>query len=311
MEHILNTEEFHLENAAVCLGKFDGIHKGHRVLISYINKCKERGLQSVVFNFALHPYTLFSKGEAKLIDTMQEKVKKLEELGVDILVSYPFTKETASMEPEEFIKKVLVDKVGAKLIVVGKDFRFGYQRKGNITMLKKYEKEYGYQLVALEKLLDDKQVVSSTRIRHEIKAGNMEKVAKLLEKPYTIIGEVIHGKQLGRTIGMPTINQAVPDEKIIPPKGVYVSKVIFQGKEYQGVTNVGNKPTVSGDKKVGVETHIIGYEGDLYGEVVTVELYHFLRPERKFSGVDELKKQMYQDMESAKCLPLPEMLQLL
>ena len=300
MRQILNTEEFCLEASAVCLGKFDGIHKGHRLLIEEIQKYKKQKLQAVVFTFALHPYTLFSRGEAKLIDTTEEKIEKLERLGVDVLVSYPFTKETAAMKPEDFIKEVLVKKLGAKVIVVGKDFHFGYQRKGNITLLRKYAKECGYKVVSLEKIQEDNHVISSTRIRNEIKAGNMEKVTSLLGEPYSIIGEVVHGKQLGRTIGMPTINQEVAEAKIIPPKGVYVSKVYLPEGEYKGITNIGNKPTVSGEQQLGVETHILGYEGDLYGKTVKVSLYEFVRSEQKFSSLEELKTQMHRDMEYAK-----------
>lgn len=305
MKQILNTEEFSLEASAVCLGKFDGIHKGHRLLIEEIRKYKEQNLQTVVFTFALHPYTLFSQGEAKLIDTIEEKREKLENLGVDVLISYPFTKETAAMEPEEFIKEVLVKKIGAKVIVVGKDFQFGYQRKGNVTLLQKYAEEYSYKVVSLEKIQEDNHVISSTRIRHEIKAGNMEKVTRLLGAPYTIVGEVIHGKQLGRTIGMPTINQEVAEEKIIPPKGVYVSQVYLPEGEYRGVTNIGNKPTVSGEHQLGVETHIIGYDGDLYGKTVKISLYEFVRSEQKFSSVEELKAQMHHDMDYARNAKIP------
>lgn len=300
MKQILNTEEFSLKASAVCLGKFDGIHKGHRLLIEEIQKYKKQKLQAVVFTFALHPYTLFSRGEAKLIDTTEEKIEKLERLGVDVLVSYPFTRETAAMKPEIFIKEVLVKKLGAKVIVVGKDFHFGYQRKGNVTLLRKFAAEYGYKVISLEKILDDRYVISSTRIRHEIKSGNMEKVTRLLGEPYSIIGEVVHGKQLGRTIGMPTINQEVPEAKIIPPKGVYVSKVYLPEGEYRGITNIGNKPTVSGEQQLGVETHILGYEGDLYGKIVKVSLYEFVRSEQKFSSLEELKAQMHRDMEYAK-----------
>ena len=300
MKYIFNTEEFRLENSAVCLGKFDGIHMGHRLLIDKIQTYKEQGLQSVVFTFALHPSTLFSNGDAKLIDTMSEKVNKLEQLGVHTLVSYPFTKHTASMEPEQFIDNVLVKKIDAKVIVVGNDFHFGHQRKGNVSLLRKYADKFGYEVVSLEKLEEENQVVSSTRIRNEIKVGNMEKVTRLLTVPYAIVGEVIHGKQLGRTIGMPTINQQVEDNKIVPKHGVYVSKVYLPDGVYGGITNIGIKPTVSGEKQVGVETHIFDFEGDLYGKVLKTEILHFVRKEQKFDSVEALKKQMHKDMAFGK-----------
>ena len=295
MKHIFNTEEFQLHNTVVCLGKFDGIHQGHRLLIRHMLSYQESDLHSVVFTFALHPSTLFSKREAKLIDSMPEKVEKLEKLGVDTLISYPFTMETAGMPAETFIKEVLVKKLDAKVIVVGKDFHFGYQRKGNVSLLKKYEKQYGYKVVAIDKLAEEQKVVSSTRIRAEIRNGNMEKVTKLLGTPYAVTGEVVHGKQLGRTIGMPTINQEVPENKILPPNGVYVSRVYLEDGVYGGITNVGMKPTVSGEKKIGVETYIFSFTGDLYGKNVKTELLHYVRGEQKFPSLDALKEQMHRD----------------
>lgn len=293
MEHIYNEKNFHLKNTAVCLGKFDGIHKGHRLLIDTIKSYEE--LTSVVFTFALHPVTLFSKKETKLIDTLEEKEEKLSKLGVDILISYPFTKETAAMEAEDFIKDVIVEKLDAKVIVVGKDYRFGYQRKGNVSLLKKYAKVYGYKVVSLEKVSADHHVVSSSRIRTEIKNGNMEQVQELLSVPYSLKGEVLHGKQLGRTIGMPTINQKVTDSKILPPNGVYVSRVYLEDGIHGGITNVGVKPTVSGEKVVGIETYIFDFSGDLYGKVIRTELLHFVRGERKFDSIAALTTQMHKD----------------
>lgn len=300
MKHIFNTEEFKLSNSAVCLGKFDGIHKGHRLLIAKMKEYKAQGLGSVVFTFALHPSNLFSNREAKLIDTVAEKAEKLQALEVDTLISYPFTKTTAAMEPEDFIHKVLVEKLDAKVIVVGEDFRFGHERKGNVELLRSYAREYGYEVVSIKKIQADHHVVSSTRIRKEVRMGNMEKVIDLLEAPYAITGEVLHGMQLGRKIGMPTINQAVPEDKIIPPYGVYVSKVYIGEDEYGGITNIGVKPTVSGEQQVGVETHIFDFDGDLYGKTVRTEMLHFVRGEQKFGSVDQLKEQMHKDMAYGK-----------
>jgi len=183
----------------------------------------------------------------------------------------------------------------AKVIVVGKDYRFGYQRKGNVSLLKKYAKVYGYKVVALEKVYADYHIVSSTRIRNEIRNGNMEQVQELLSVPYSLKGEVLHGKQLGRTIGMPTINQKVSDSKILPPNGVYVSKVYLEDGAHGGITNVGVKPTVSGEKEVGIETHIFDFSGDLYGKVIRTELLHFVRGERRFDSIAALTAQMHKD----------------
>lgn len=295
MRHIFNTKDFQLKNAAVCLGKFDGIHKGHRFLISKIQDFQSQGYQSVVFTFALHPSSLFSDQESFLIDSVEEKAEKLRQLGVDTLISYPFTKETAAMEPEQFIAEVLVKKIDAKVIIVGNDFHFGRERKGTVDTLKAYAKEYGYQVIAMDKIADKQEVVSSTRIRNAIRNGNMEEAKQLLTVPFAITGEVLHGKKLGRTIGMPTINQAVENNKILPPKGVYVSLVHLEDGVHGGITNVGTKPTVSGEEKIGIETNIFDYAGDLYGKCLRVELLYYVRGEIKFQNVEALMEQMHKD----------------
>lgn len=300
MLYISENMEFQLQNTAVSLGKFDGIHRGHRLLIDRILKEKENGHTSVVFTFSLHPMSLFSDKELELIDTEDEKVEKLRNLGVDVLISYPFTKETANTEPEDFIRKILVGQLDAKVVVVGSDYRFGKHRKGDVELLRKLSVECGYELVVYDKLQVENYIVSSTLIRNEIAVGHMEFVEELLGEPFKIKGEVIHGKQLGRTIGVPTVNQLVPEGKLMPPNGVYVSYVIVDGHRYQGVTSVGYKPTVSDEKIKGVETFLFDFEGDLYGETIEVELLHYARPEYRFDSIEELKAVMQNDIEAAK-----------
>lgn len=300
MEIIENTAEFRLQNTAVCLGKFDGIHIGHQLLLNRIVEEKSKGRTSVVFTFALHPTNLFSDKKIDLIDTQEEKRKKLKEAGIDVLISYPFTKETASMEPEQFIKKVLVEQLDAKVIVVGKDFRFGYKRKGNVELLKEMAGKYTYEVVDYDKLALEGEIVSSTRIRNCIKKGDLELTERLLGRPYIVTGEVIHGQQLGRMIGIPTINQSVIPEKILPPNGVYVSTVWIEHKIYGAITNIGCKPTVGEEFQKGVETNILDFSGDLYGRNITVQLHKFVRGERKFESVDVLVQQMHKDIAYAK-----------
>lgn len=300
MEIIENTAEFRMHNTAVCLGKFDGIHIGHQLLLNKIVEEKSKGRTSVVFTFALHPANLFSDKKIDLIDTQEEKRKKMQEAGVDILISYPFTKETASMEPEEFVKEILIRQLDAKVIVIGKDFQFGRKRKGNVELLKRMAEEYSYEVIDYDKIALEGEIVSSTRIRKCIKEGDLELTERLLGKPYTITETVIHGQQLGRTIGIPTINQVVIPEKILPPNGVYVSTVQMQNKTYGAVTNIGCKPTVGEKFGKGVETNIFDFSGDLYGKKITVQLHAFIRGERKFESVDILVCQMHKDIIYAK-----------
>lgn len=300
MRYIEETTDFQLKNSVVTLGKFDGLHMGHQLLLSEVLARKEEGYQTAMFTFSLHPYNLFSEKEVKLIYTNEEKVYKLKEIGLDVLIAYPFTKETASLEPEEFIKQVLVEKCDAKILVVGDDFCFGKDRKGNVSLLKEYADVYGYQVIALDKIQYHNHVVSSTRVREELQKGNMEEVNAMLLQPFFIRGEVVHGHKLGRTLGVPTINIIPPESKLLPPNGVYASQVCVDGNTYHGVTNIGYKPTIGGEVSLGVETYIFDYEGDLYERVVQVSLHHYIRPEMRFADLTQLKEQINHDMKQAK-----------
>lgn len=291
----INYTEFQLKNSAVSLGKFDGLHLGHRKLFEAIKKEKKNGLTAVVFSFLLPPGSLLENKEVTLIYTEEEKKALLEELGMDVLVSYPFDKVSLSMEPEEFIEEILVKKLDAKLIAVGSDFRFGHNRSGDVALLEKMAQKYGYQLEVFEKVTLEGDIVSSTRIREALTEGKMELAARLLGEPYSITGEVVHGRKLGRTIGMPTINIELSKEKALPPNGVYASLTEIDGKDYAGVTNIGVKPTVGAESFRLAETYIFDYSGNLYGKELKTNLYAFERSEQKFSSIEELKAQMEQD----------------
>lgn len=300
MRYIAEKTDFKLHNSVVTLGKFDGLHLGHQMLVKHVVDLKRNGYQSVMFTFSLHPSNLFSDTEVELIYTEEEKVKRLKELGIDVLIAYPFTMETASLSAESFIKEVLVEKLDAKVIVVGSDYRFGHKRQGDIHLLQQYAEECGYEVIVYDKVIIDKEEVSSTRIRNEIQAGHMEQVTRLLGKPYSITGEVLHGKKLGRTLGMPTVNLVPADYKLLPPNGVYTSKTIIDGISYDSVTNVGIKPTVSEEKVRNVETYIFDYDGNLYGRCIEVEFYYYQRQEKRFDSLEQLKEQMQIDIQTAK-----------
>ncbi len=299
MRYINETTDFQLHNSVVTLGKFDGLHIGHQMLLNQVLELKQKGFQSVMFTFSLHPYNLFSERELRLIYTNHEKYYHLKQMGFDVLISYPFTKHTADINPKDFIKKVLVEQLDAKVVVVGEDFCFGKHRKGNVDLLKELALEYGYKVYSHPKLTSNNQVVSSTRVRDELLKGNMEEVQTLLGRPFSIRGEVIHGRRLGRTFGMPTINIQPPEEKLLPPNGVYGSTIIIDDIKRYGVTNIGFKPTVGSEPRPGVETYILDYTGDLYGQEVEVNLHHYMRSELKFDTIEQLKEQMQRDMEYA------------
>ena len=201
----------------------------------------------------------------------------------------------AYMEPEDFIR-MLVEKLNVKCIVAGEDFHFGHNRRGDYQMLKRYAPVYGYEALILSKMKEDERDISSTFVREEIMAGNIEKANHLLGYRYFVTGMVKHGNQIGRTIGIPTINLIPPEEKLLPPFGVYVTEVFIDDKRYYGVTNVGCKPTIKGNNPVGVETHLLDFREDVYEKVVTVEFLTMIREERRFDSIEKLQEQMMNDI---------------
>lgn len=302
MEYITGTREFQIqEPCVVTLGKFDGRHMGHQKLLRIMMEQKRKqGCQAAVFTFDLSPGSLGKKGPQRVITTNLERKNNLEKTGIDYLVEYPFDEKTARMSPEQFVRKVLAGQMNAKLIVVGTDCSFGYKGAGNADSLEQWKDKYGYQLIVIPKERDENRDISSTYIREELEAGNMEKANELLGEPYAIHGTVVHGNHIGGTVlGFPTANLIPPPEKYLPVFGVYVSRVFVEGEYYGGVTNIGRKPTVEGRSPVGVETFIYGINKDIYGKNIEVQLLHYIRPERKFEGLDQLKAQIGRDKDYA------------
>lgn len=301
MEYIKDPD-FHLENTAVALGKFEGLHRGHQLLFDEIKKQKKAGLKSVVFTFDMPPrFALSGDQSYQQIYTKEERRFLLEEMHIDILIEHPFTKEFAAQTPEEFVRDVLVKKAGAKVIVVGSDCRFGRKRSGDVELLKELAPRYGYELVVIDKLQMGHKDVSSTRVRAHLEKGEMEEASLLLGRPFAVMGPVVHGKALGRTIQIPTANQRADKNKLLPPNGVYISRIFLPGEEgyHYGITNVGVKPTVETDGLKDVETNIVDFDRDIYGEIIKVELLHYRRPEMHFASLDELRAQMEKDVDAA------------
>ncbi|MCD2491604.1 bifunctional riboflavin kinase/FAD synthetase [Lacrimispora sp. NSJ-141] len=294
------TEICTVRPSAVTLGKFDGIHRGHQKLINELFLAREQGLQAVVFTFLRPPKSLVDGGTQPVLLTNREKRAHMEKLGVELMIEYPFTEEVHHMEPEYFVEKILAGGLKARKIITGPDFCFGYKRRGNVELLKELAPRYGYEVEVMDKAVtEDGQIISSTLIRRELLMGNVEQANELLGYPYTVTGEVVHGNHLGRTFGMPTINQIPVEDKLLPPNGVYVSKVEIDGLVYQSVSNVGYKPTIAGKYPKGVETYIFGFDKDVYGRILDVQLFHYLRKEEKFSSVAALKAQLQRDAEGS------------
>lgn len=297
---IENTTEFRLESpSAVAIGKFDGIHLGHQMLIHKIIEQKQKGRLATVFTFDTSASAFFG-GEEKELTTKAEKRAIFQAMGVDVLIEFPLTGETAATEPIEFLQRYLVKQMQTAYICAGTDLSFGRKGAGNYELLQQYADIYGYQIELIDKVKMDGEEVSSTRVRNAVRAGRMEEAAKMLGMPYSIIGRVEHGKRLGRTIGMPTANLLPDEDKLLPPNGVYYSRVILDGNTYRSISNIGCKPTVSDRQIMGVETYLYDFAGDIYGRDITVELLGFRRPEMKFDGVESLKAQMEEDIEAGR-----------
>ncbi|MCI8275881.1 MAG: bifunctional riboflavin kinase/FAD synthetase [Lachnospiraceae bacterium] len=290
-----------LRPSAVTLGKFDGLHLGHRKLIGEVLKAKEEGLETVVFTFSIPPRAFTEREMQPILLTRREKRAHMERLGIGVLVEYPFTEAVCRMEPEDFVKQVLVRGLQVKRVVTGPDFCFGYRRRGDVELLSRLAAVYGYELTVIEKERDAKgRIISSTLVREELGLGHVEQANELLGYPYTVTGEVVHGNHLGRTFGMPTINQIPAKEKLLPPNGVYTAAIEIDGKIYRGVSNVGYKPTIEGDYPKGVETYIFDFNRDLYGKTLDVQLFHYQRREQKFASVEKLKAQLVKDARESR-----------
>lgn len=300
MQIIEHTTEFQLsKESAVAIGKFDGVHLGHCELLFKIIRQKQENCLATVFTFDTSA-TAFFGGEEKELTTKAEKRKIFAEMGIDVLIEFPLNQKTAATEPEAFVREYLVNRMKAAYICAGYDLSFGKNGSGNYEMLEKYAELYGYRTELIDKVRVGGKEVSSTRVRGAVRQGQMETAAAMLGKPYSVSGRVEHGRQLGRTIGMPTANIIPEKDKLLPPNGVYYSKVMIDEREYKGISNVGCKPTVNADGIVGVETYLYDFQEDLYGRNIVVELLAFRRPEMKFDDVDSLKRQMKTDIAAGR-----------
>lgn len=274
------------KKTAVTLGKFDGLHRGHQKLVNRIRNYKSRECDSVLCAFDMDRDSLMTKTERR---------QRLEGQ-IDYLVEYPFTRELREMEAEEFIDRILCGTLHASHIVVGTDFHFGYQKKGNTAMLADFAESRGYTLDVMEKEQYQGRVISSTYIKEALYRGEVELANELLGYPYEMSGIVEHGKRLGRTLGFPTMNIEPGEHKILPRFGVYACRVQIDGKWYDAIGNAGIKPTVTNEHKRLLEVFVFGYEGDAYGKEIRAQFCAFERPETKFASVEELKSQVMKDI---------------
>ncbi len=300
MRIIENTTEFHLENkSAVALGKFDGIHLGHRRLLERVLEQKSQGLWTVVFTFDTSAASFFG-GETKELSTREEKRAVFSRLGIDVLIEFPLNRGTAATEPAEFVARYLAEQMRTAYLCAGPDISFGKGGAGDYKLLSEYAGTCGYQVELIDKVRVDGEEVSSTRVRQAVREGDMEKVSVMLGAPYCVSGKVVHGRQLGRKLGMPTAN-IVPDVRNLQAaNGVYYSRARLGDAVYRGISNVGCKPTVSDEKIMGVETYLYDFSGEVYDRDMTVELLAFRRAERTFESVEALRRQIEADVEAGR-----------
>ena len=295
-------DDLELKNpSVVTLGKFDGMHIGHRKLIKRVEEISsQRNLTSVMFTFDAPPKAIIENNAYKSIFAKNEKRQLADKFGIDVLVECPFVETIRNMSAKEFIQDILLNKINAKAVVAGTDFRFGKNRQGDAAYLADNAGKMGFTADIIEKETDASgRDISSTYVREELEKGNIEKVNSLLGFDYFISGEIVSGMHLGRNLGFPTINIVPPCEKLLPPNGVYASLTEINGKVYASISNIGIKPTVGG-KNLGVETFVLDFNENIYGMKAKVRLHEFMRPEVKFKSVDELKKQVYSDIERRK-----------
>ncbi len=275
--------------SAVTFGKFDGLHRGHQILTQKVRELAEKdGIRSIVCAFDMHPMWECAGKIPQILMNSKERCRHLEDI-VDVLAECPFTREFSQIHAEDFIRDIIKGIFHARYVVVGTDFQFGYGKRGDIKMLEQYAKEYGYELIVIEKERYEDRVISSTYIKELLEKGDVKLAGNLLGYSYGITGKVEHGKQLGRTLGFPTLNIAWPAEKLIPARGVYLTNILVDEQWFHGISNVGVKPTVSNEGKVLAESFLFDYSQDAYGKTVSVEFLEFCRPERRFGSVEELK----------------------
>lgn len=283
------------------LGFFDGVHLGHQTLLQ---ACREMGLQAGVctagITFEEHPQTLFAKNIPGLINSVTDRSDLLQKYGMDMVLAYPVNEAVMGMHWRDFLME-LYCKHGAVGFVCGYDFRFGYKGEGDVKKLCQFCEEYDLPCRILPEQKLDGIRISSTHIRGLIEAGNMEEAEKFLGHSHILSGEVVAGRQLGRTIGIPTANVLIPAGVVIPKLGVYACTCRIGDERYLSVTNIGSRPTVGGHQ-TRAESWILDFDGDLYGKTITLEFHKFLRPEQKFASLEELKTQIQKDAEETRKL---------
>lgn len=297
MKTYTHSSQFISTKSVVTIGTFDGVHVGHRkILEKLIARAKEMNCESVVLSFFPHPRMVLQHDTSiKLLNTLDEKIKLMDELGIDHLIIHPFDQEFSNLSAEQFVKDILVDQLHTKKIIIGYDHRFGKNRSADISDLIEFGATYNFEVEQISAEEINEIAVSSTKIRTSLLNADLETVTHSLGYPYEFSGIVVQGKQLGRTIGFPTANISIDQEyKLLPKNGVYVVKVTLENESLHGMMNIGVRPTVDGLTQT-VEVFLFDFERDIYNAHLTVTVLKFIRNEEKFESLDALKSQIQND----------------
>ena len=288
--------------SVVTSGTFDGVHLGHQKILRRLQElASQKKGETVLLTYWPHPRLILKPEDnsLRLLTTLSEKVKLLEEMGVDHLIILPFTKELSQMSSEEFIRDILVDKIQTKTLVIGYDHKFGKNREGSFEYLQSHSHLFGFAIEEISRQDVDDLGVSSTKIRTALAQGDIFTANKYLGRPYDLSGQVVKGQQIGRSIGFPTANiQIAEGYKLLPRDGAYAVHAEVNSIRYKAILNIGDRPTVDGEQKT-IEAHLIDFEGDLYGQELRVYFLEFLREEKKFESLGALKNQLVIDRERA------------
>jgi riboflavin kinase/FMN adenylyltransferase len=282
------------------LGVFDGLHLGHQLIMStVVERAHATGAVPTVITFDPHPRAVLHPESAPpLLQTFDQKIEAFSVLGIEQAIVIPFTKAFSAIRAEDFLCEVVGERLQAKEVYLGRGFAFGHDREGNIELLKKVSPQLGFRAEEVPEVRLRGQRISSSRIRQLLSEGRVNLARRMLGRPYGVEGRVVRGAERGRVLGFPTANLH-PQNRVIPRSGVYVTATLIEGLWRRSVTNVGTRPTFESDAEPSIETYVINWGGDLYGDVVRVRFLHRLREEQKFSSVDELKTQIAQDLSRA------------
>ena len=302
MEFLQNFSAAEKLKTVCALGNFDGVHLGHRKIISVLkDKAKHYGAKSCAVTFNPHPQKFMGNKTVRLLMPFEEKLRLLEKSGLDMCVSLEFCEDLALMSPESFIREIMVEKAGTKAMVVGPRFRFGNKRKGDVDILKNLGDRFGFETTVLEPARVGDTPVSSSGIRDLILEGRIETASALLGYDYYVKGFVDKGKKRGREIGFPTVNLKT-DWEILPAPGVYATTTVIEGKSRKSITNIGRRPTFGEDSSTVTESHLLDTDGDFYGKAATLEFTKRIRDEKKFGSARELCAQIEKDIEQVRAI---------